>query len=82
MADMAAVCKVVTKLCHLAFAIVWSTTIALPTWRRYCKELELKSRILPRDVVTHWNSMYYVLHFAVKYHTGIDAITANKSLKL
>ena len=52
MADTAAVRDMVTKLHHLAFAIVRSTTIALPAWRRYCKELKLKSCILPRDVVT------------------------------
>jgi hypothetical protein len=82
MADTAAVHKVVTKLCRLSFAIVRSTTIALPAWRHYCKELKLKSRILPRNVVTRWNSTYYMLHFAVKYRTAIDAMTADKSLKL
>lgn len=82
MADTAAVRKVVTKLRHLAFAIVRSTTIALPAWRRYCKELKLKPRILPRDVVTRWNSTYYMLDFAIRYRTAIDAMTADKSLKL
>ena len=66
----------------LAFTIVRSTTIALPAWRRYCKELNLKSRILPRNVVTCWNSTYYMLSFAVKYHSAIDAMMADKSLKL
>jgi hypothetical protein len=81
-ADTAAVRETVTKLRRLAFAIVRSTTIALPAWRRYCKELKLKSRILPRDVVTRWNSTYYMLSFAVKYRSAIDAMTADKSLKL
>jgi hypothetical protein len=81
-ADTATVRKTVTKLHHLAFAIVQSTTIALPAWRRYCKELKLKSRTLPHDVVTRWNSTYYMLSFAVKYRSAIDAMTADKSLKL
>jgi hypothetical protein len=81
-ADTAAVCETVTKLHRLAFAIVRSTTIALPAWRRYCKELKLKSRILPCDVVTRWNSTYYMLSFAIKYRSAIDVMTADKSLKL
>ena len=82
MANTAAVHEVVTKLCCRAFAIVWSTTIALSAWCHYFKELKLKSYILPHDIITHWNSMYYILHFMVKYHTIIDAMTADKSLKL
>ena len=82
MADTATVRDMVTKLRRLAFAIVRSTTIALPAWRRYCKELGLKPRILPRDVVTRWNSTYYMLDFAIKYRAVIDAMTADKSLKL
>lgn len=50
--DTAAVREMVTKLRRLSFSIVRSTTIALPAWRRYCRELGIKSRILPRDVVT------------------------------
>ena len=49
---------------------------------RYCKELKLKSRILPHNIVTQWNSTYYMLSFAIKYCCAIDAMTANKSLKL
>lgn len=82
MTDTAAVRVTVTKLCGLAFAIVQSTTIALPAWRRYCKELNMKPHILPRNVVTCWKSTYYMLNFAVKYRTVIDAMTADKSLKL
>ncbi|KAI0281070.1 hypothetical protein BC826DRAFT_919950 [Russula brevipes] len=81
-ADTTAVRETVSKLRHLAFAIVRSTTIALPAWRRYCKQLKLKPRILPRDVVTRWNSTYYMLSFAVKYRSVIDVMTADKSLKL
>jgi len=81
LADTAAVREVATKLRRLALTVVRSTTIAL-AWRRYCKEHELKSRIFPRDVVTRWDSTYYILNFAIKYRTVIDAMTADKSLKL
>jgi hypothetical protein len=33
-------------------------------------------------VVTHWNSTYDLLEFAVKYWQAIDALTADKQLKL
>ena len=49
---------------------------------RCFKEFGLKSRILSRDVVTRWNSTYYMLSFAIKYRAAIDAMTADKSLKL
>jgi hypothetical protein len=45
-------------------------------------ELKLKSGILPHNVVTQWNSTYYMLSFAIKYCRAIDAMTADKSLKL
>jgi len=70
------------QLRSLAFAIVRSTTITLHAWRCYCAEFKLKSRVLPRDVVTRWNSTYYMLSFAIKYRAAIDAMTADKSLKL
>ena len=66
----------------LAFAIIWSTTIALPAWHRYCWELKLKPGMFPRDVITRWNSTYIMLSFAIKYCTAIDAMTADKSVKL
>jgi hypothetical protein len=67
---------------QLSFAIINSTTIALPAWRRICRELELKERLIPRDVVTRWNSTYDMLRFVLTYRTAIDKITADKSLKL
>ena len=51
-------------------------------WQRYCKELKLKSHILPHDVITRWNSTCYMLSFAITYHAMIDAMTADKSLQL
>jgi len=81
-ADMAIVCTVVSKLCQLSFLIVWSTTITLPAWCRYCRQLRLKPRILPWDIVTRWNSTFYMLSFTLKYRIAINAMTADKALKL
>ena len=82
MEDTAVVRATISKLRRLSFFIVRSTTGALPQWLRYCKESELKPRIFPRDVVTRWNSTYDMLSFALEYRTAIDAMTADKGLKL
>ena len=65
-----------------SFAIVRSTTIALPAWHRHCEAHKIKSCVLPCDVVTHWNSTFDMLNFTVQYWAVIDAMTADKSLKL
>jgi hypothetical protein len=82
MADAAVVRSVVSKLRQLLFSIIRSTTVALPQWRRYCNESKLTSRNFPRDVVTRWNSTFDMLSFALEYRTAIDAMMANKGLKL
>jgi hypothetical protein len=38
--------------------------------------------LIPRDVVTRWNSTYDMLRFVLTYRTAIDKITADKALKL
>jgi hypothetical protein len=81
-AETAIVRETVTKLPQLAFAIIRSTTIALPAWRQTCQTLNLKRRLIPRDVVTQWNSTYDMMCFALNYREAIDSITADKTLKL
>ncbi|TFY79033.1 hypothetical protein EWM64_g4980 [Hericium alpestre] len=81
-ADTAEVRTTITKIRQLSFAIIHSTTIALPAWRRMCKDLDLKPRLIPHDVVTRWNSTYDMLKFALDYRTAIDKITAEKNLKM
>lgn len=67
---------------QLSFAIIHSTTIALPAWRRICDEVGLKQRLIPRDVVTRWNSTYDMLLMSLLYRAAVDKITADKTLKL
>jgi len=67
---------------QLSFAIIHSTTIVLPAWRRACRDLDLKERLIPRDVVTRWNSTYDMMRFVLAYRPAIDKITADKALKL
>ena len=42
----------------------------------------MKPKMIPRDVVTRWNSTHDMMVFAIKYRKPIDSITADKSLKL
>jgi hypothetical protein len=66
----------------LSFAIIHSTTITLLAWRLACETNKLKVKLIPRDVVTRWNSTYNMMAFALTYRKPIDEITANKTLKL
>jgi hypothetical protein len=66
----------------MAYAIKNSSTIILPKWYSNLDELELKSRIMPRDVTTRWNSTYNMLDFALKYREAIDVITGDRDMKL
>jgi hypothetical protein len=70
------------QLRQLSFAIIHSTTIALPAWRQFCRAHSLEVKNIPRDVVTRWNSTHDMMAFAIEYRKPIDSITADKSLKL
>ena len=75
-------CSLLLYICKLSFAIVHSTTIALPAWHEACATHSLHVRLIPRDVKTQWNSTYDMLNVAMEYRKVINDITANKSLKL
>ncbi|KIL63555.1 hypothetical protein M378DRAFT_79529 [Amanita muscaria Koide BX008] len=80
--DTVAVRATLNKIRKLSFAIIHSTTIALPVWRKTCTAHKLAVRLIPRDVKTRWNSTYDMAKVALKYRPAIDDITANKSSKL
>ncbi|KAJ7312685.1 hypothetical protein DFH08DRAFT_973219 [Mycena albidolilacea] len=61
--------KTLSKILGLSFAIIHSTTLALPAWKRTCLTYKLLERLIPRDSST-------------VYRRAVDAITAEKSLKL
>jgi hypothetical protein len=71
-----------SQLHKLSFAIIYSTTITLPAWHCACEANKVKVKLMPQDVVTHWNSTYNMMAFALVYHKPIDEITADKKLKL
>ena len=37
---------------------------------------------MPRDVLTHWNSTFDMLNFAIAYCTALDDLTSNCDLNL
>jgi hypothetical protein len=67
---------------QLSYAVIHSTTIVLPAWHVACLSAKLRPRLIPRDVVTRWNSTYDMLLFACKYRMAIDSLTADKTFKL
>ena len=54
----------------------------LPHWYEVLDELELDARMMPQDVSTRWNSMFDMLKFSIEYRRAIDAITAERTMKL
>jgi hypothetical protein len=59
-----------------------SSTIVLPQWNAKLTELGLSMRIMPRDVSTRWNSTYNMLDFSIAYREALDALTADRNVKL
>ncbi|KIM54544.1 hypothetical protein SCLCIDRAFT_136639 [Scleroderma citrinum Foug A] len=64
----------------LSFAIIRSTTKALPRWQHRCTKAGLKPNLIPHDVVTRWNSSCDLLEFVVRYRKPISKITCDKKL--
>ena len=42
----------------------------------------LHPQMMPRDVLTRWNSTYNMLKFVVEYQEALNAITGNQKMKL
>ena len=72
----------VPQLRALANAIKNSSTIILPQWLEMLENLDLRVRMMPRDVSTRWNSTYDMLDFALNYRLAIDSITSTRELNL
>ncbi|KAJ7768982.1 hypothetical protein B0H16DRAFT_1307592, partial [Mycena metata] len=67
---------------RFSFAIIHSTTIALPAWRKACKDHSIQSRLIPRDVRTRWNSLYDMLVVAIEYRQVVNSLTSDRTLNL
>ena len=42
----------------------------------------LHPQMMPRDVLTRWNSTYNMLKFVVEYQEALDGITGDQKMKL
>ena len=71
-----------SQLRKLAYKLIHSTTKLLPLWNEYIEKVKLSTQIMPRDVLTRWNSTYDMLKFALKYRQAIDGITADRDAEL
>ncbi|KAI4293592.1 hypothetical protein K525DRAFT_179664, partial [Schizophyllum commune Loenen D] len=60
------------KLRKLAFRIINSSTILLPAWKDVLQKLNMKIKLLPRDVRTRWNSTYDMLVSALEHREAIE----------
>ena len=80
------------QLHKATYTIKRSTTIILPEWfailNRMVKvskeqvKAPLTSRMMPRDVTTHWNYTYEMLNFVYNYRMAYNEITANRNMKM
>ncbi|KAG6905926.1 hypothetical protein DXG01_016909 [Tephrocybe rancida] len=72
----------VPQLHRLAFKMINSTTLLLPARKAKLDELELKRRLMPRDIRTRWNSTFDMLTFALEYQEAIQEFTKDCDNKL
>ena len=70
------------KICKLAFKIIYSSTVLLPTWDTACQEAGLAVRRILQDIATHWNSSFDMVDFVVVYRAPVNSITDKQSLGL
>ncbi|KIM54682.1 hypothetical protein SCLCIDRAFT_36097, partial [Scleroderma citrinum Foug A] len=71
-----------TKIRKLAFKIINSSTLLLPAWEAASKEVGLRVREIPRDMLTCWNSSFDMADFIVDYHVPVNAMTDKQRLGL
>ena len=65
-----------------SLAIKNSSTIVLPKWYKVLETLSLKPCMMPRDVSTHWNSMYNMVEFAIEYYDALNIMMADCDMNL
>ncbi|KIK92855.1 hypothetical protein PAXRUDRAFT_146435, partial [Paxillus rubicundulus Ve08.2h10] len=67
---------------RLTYKIIHLTTIVLPAWQNILCELQMTVSLMPRDVVTHWNSTFNMLEYALKHRKAVDTMTQKRDLGL
>ena len=66
----------------MAFKVVNSTTLLLPSWKDYVAKEGLRERLIPRDVTTRWNSTYDMLTFTLEYCHVVEKFVADRKNNL
>ncbi|KIK25276.1 hypothetical protein PISMIDRAFT_50784, partial [Pisolithus microcarpus 441] len=69
-------------VCKLAFKIIHSMTILLPTWDTTCKEVGMGMRCILWDVLACWNSTFDMVSFIIEYSTPVEVLTDKHYLSL
>ena len=46
------------------------------------EELKLHERMMPRDIMTCWNSTYNMLEIDIEYCEELEAMTGNQKMKM
>ncbi|KAL1684470.1 hypothetical protein GGG16DRAFT_68233, partial [Schizophyllum commune] len=64
----------------LAFKIINSSTILLPAWKEILNDLNMRIKLLPRDVRTRWNSTYDMLVSALEHRDAIEKMFKNEAI--
>ncbi|PBK96079.1 hypothetical protein ARMGADRAFT_882892, partial [Armillaria gallica] len=62
------------KLC---FKIIHSSTLLLPHWKALLQAEGLPEKVLPHDVLTHWNSMFDMLLAVLHHQVVLKKFTAD-----
>ncbi|KAI6030227.1 hypothetical protein EDC04DRAFT_2605398 [Pisolithus marmoratus] len=44
-----------------------STTLVLPAWKEILKDLRKTMSLMPRDIVTQWNSTFNMIYYALEH---------------
>ena len=53
-----------------------------PAWKEILSDLRFTISLMPRDVVTHWNSTFDLLEYALKHHKAVELLTQRRELGL
>ena len=77
---------------RLAYVIKNSTTIVFPEWTSILKqhaelsneadEKPLSIRMMPRNVLTRWNSTFDMIQFVIAYREPLNDLTGCRTMKL
>ena len=63
------------QLRKISFKVINSLMKLIPEWKWIIAKLNLAPKMIPRDVLTHWNSTFDMLDMALEYQKGVIVMT-------